>query len=193
MQAAYAQFQKDMPATAIASGELDNVAGGIGDSSEHASLHSRRETVIRLGRGYALGTLILIAIVITAAVVSHQSLSDFSSDVALTSDAAALVTYAANALLVLRALQVTCLCADARVRVHAINCVAQVFSYSSIASVQWKPSLDATRTAANALSSHWESATEGVFRGISDPVVVATWHAPTIRMKTQVREVVGGA
>ncbi len=107
VQAAYAQFQKDMPATAIASGELDNHVPGIGsgDASEF-SMQTRHEAVVRLGRGYALGTLILISIVITAAVVSHQSLTSFSSDVALTKDAVALLTYAADALLALRALQV---------------------------------------------------------------------------------------
>ncbi len=105
VQAAYAQFQKDIPTAAVSGREIDTGDAGTGDAGE-TSLQARQVAAMQLGRGYALGTLILLAIVISAAVVSHQTLTSFSTDVALTNDAATLIAYASNAMLLLRSLHV---------------------------------------------------------------------------------------
>lgn len=103
-QAAYAQFQKDAPTNAFAGAEDGDSPSDGPDGGDFAQ--SQQLAVVRLGRGYALGTLLLVAIVITGTFIARGSVADISNGAAAVSSVCGLEVRSADALILLRSLQV---------------------------------------------------------------------------------------
>lgn len=152
-------------------------------------VQSQQQAVKRLSRGYALGTMLLIAIVIAGALVARGSVESLSGDVEHINTAGDLLVSAAEALILLRSLQVSPPRSRGCTRVCDDVALSQIFAFlsSSSDSTIWASRLASSRADLRALAVSWERSTEEVFQGISDSSLMASWEVQRVPSATAVR------